>query len=122
MNKIVLVGRLIRDPELRVVEGTEKCFTKFIIAVERNFKTATGERQSDLIPVTMWGRKAEVACQYLHKGSTISLSGRLRTGSYEDSLGNKKYVAQVIAEDFRFVNNKRNETQKETINQDVIGE
>lgn len=120
MNKIVLLGKLIRDPELKVVEGTEKSFTRFIIAVERSFKTATGERQSDLIPVTIWGRKAEVACKYLKKGSLISLSGRLRTGSYEDQSGNKKYVAQVVAEDFRFVNNRRNEYSKATNNSEEV--
>ena len=64
MNKIVLLGKLIKDPELKIVEGTEKIFTKFIVAVERNFKTATGERKADLIPVTIWGKKAEAACKY----------------------------------------------------------
>ncbi|GIM28285.1 single-stranded DNA-binding protein [Clostridium polyendosporum] len=109
MNKIVLLGKLIKDPELRLVEGHEKVYTKFIIAVERNFKSSDGERKADLIPVTIWGRKAEVVCQYMKKGSIISLSGRLRTGSYEDKDGNKKYIAEVVAEDFRFVGNRRNE-------------
>ena len=120
MNKIILLGKLIKDPELKIVEGTEKSFTKFIIAVERGFKTATGERQSDLIPVTIWGRKAEVACKYLKKGSLISLSGRLRTGSYEDQLGNKRYLSQVVAEDFRFVNNRRVDYLKDPNNSESI--
>lgn len=107
MNKIVLLGKLIRDPELRSVEGSDKVFTKFIIAVDRNFKSQDGTRKSDLIPVTFWGRKAEVICQYMKRGSYISLSGRLRTGSYEDKDGNKKYIAEVIAEDFKFVGSKR---------------
>ena len=55
----------------------------------------------------MWGRKAEVICQYMKKGSYISLSGRLKTGSYEDKDGNKKYIAEVVAEDFKFVGNNR---------------
>lgn len=107
MNKIVLVGKLIKDPELKTIEDGEKVFTRFIVAVERNFKAADGTRKSDLIPVTMWGRKAEVICKYMKKGSYISLSGRLRTGSYEDKLGNKKYIAEVVAEDFKFVGNRR---------------
>lgn len=107
MNKIVLLGRLIKDPELRELENGDKSFTKFIIAVERNFKSADGTRKADLIPVTVWGKKAEVICKYMRKGSCISLSGRLRTGSYEDKEGNKKYIAEVIAEDFKFVGNRR---------------
>ena len=108
MNKIVLLGILIKDPELRYIEEGDKVLTKFIIAVERNFKSADGTRKSDLIPVTIWGKKAEVVCKYMKKGSYISLSGRLRTGSYEDKEGNKKYIAEVIAEDFKFVGNRKN--------------
>lgn len=107
MNKIVLLGKLIRDPELKTVENGEKVFVRFILAVDRNFKSADGTRKADLIPVTMWGRKAEVVCKYMTKGSCISLSGRLRTSSYEDRDGNKKYRAEVVAEDFKFVGNKR---------------
>lgn len=111
MNKIVLLGKLIRDPELRTLEEGNKVFTRFIIAVDRNFKSQDGTRKADLIPVTFWGRKAEVVCQYLKKGSYISLSGRLRTGSYEDKDGNKKYIAEVVAEDFKFVGNRRMERE-----------
>lgn len=107
MNKIVLLGKLIRDPELRTVDDGEKVLTKFIVAVERNFKSSDGTRKSDLIPVTIWGKKAEVVCKYMKKGSYISLSGRLRTGSYEDKDGTKKYIAEVIAEDFKFVGSRR---------------
>lgn len=107
MNKIVLLGKLIKDPELRTLEGSDKVFTRFIIAVDRNFKAQDGTRKADLIPVTVWGRKAEVVCQYMRKGSFISLSGRLRTGSYEDKDGNKKYIAEVVAEDFKFVGNRK---------------
>ncbi|MBE6047685.1 MAG: single-stranded DNA-binding protein [Clostridium sp.] len=107
MNKIILLGRLIIDPELRTTESGDKVFTKFIIAVDRNFKSADGTRKSDLIRVTVWGKKAEIVCKYLKKGDSISLSGRLRTGSYEDKLGEKKYFAEVIAEDFNFVNGRK---------------
>lgn len=118
MNKIVLLGKLIKDPELKIIENSDKAFTRFIIAVDRNFKAADGSRKSDLIPVTMWGRKAEVVCKYMTKGSYISLSGRLKTGSYEDKLGNKKYVAEVVAEDFKFVGNRKDFKE----DHEVIGE
>lgn len=118
MNKIVLLGKLIKDPELKRIDDGEKVFTRFIIAVDRSFKSADGTRKSDLIPVTMWGRKAEVICKYMTKGSYISLSGRLRTGSYEDREGNKKYIAEVVAEDFKFVGDRRHDRE----NQEVSGE
>lgn len=119
MNKIVLLGRLIRDPELRSLEDSNKVFTKFIIAVDRNFKSQDGTRKADLIPVTIWGRKAEVVCQYMRKGSFISLSGRLRTGSYEDKDGSKKYIAEVVAEDFKFVGNRRTERDESSYEEDL---
>lgn len=109
MNKIVLLGKLIKDPELRYLESSEKVNSKFIIAVERSFKSLDGTRKSDLIPITVWGKKAEVICKYLRKGDYISLSGRLRTGSYEDKDGNKKYIAEVSLEDFKFVGRRRSE-------------
>ena len=118
MNKIVLLGKLIRDPELKTIENGEKVFTRFIIAVDRNFKSAYGNRKADLIPVTIWWRKAEVVCKYMTKGSYISLSGRLKTGSYEDKQGNKKYIAEVVAEDFKFVGNRREVKE----NNEVSGE
>lgn len=108
MNKIVLLGRLIKDPELRYLEDSDKVNSKFIIAVERSFKSLDGTRKSDLIPITVWGKKAEVICKYLKKGDYISLSGRLRTGSYEDKEGNKKYIAEVSLEDFKFVGRRNN--------------
>lgn len=113
MNKIILLGKLIRDPELRTTESGEKVYTKFIVAVERNFKSADGTRKSDLIPVTVWGKKAEIICKYLRKGSLLTLSGRLRTGSYDDKEGNKKYIAEVVAEDFKFLGGNREFTNEE---------
>ena len=106
MNRIVLLGRIIKDPELKTIDNGDKVFTRFIVAVERNFKSADGTRKSDLIPVTIWGRKAEVICKYMTKGSLISLSGRLKTGGYEDKLRNKKYIAEVVADDFKFGGNR----------------
>ena len=107
MNKIVLLGRLVKDPELRTIESGDRVRTTFVIAVDRNFKSADGTRKADFIRVTVWGKKAEIICKYLKKCDSISLSGRLRTGSYEDELGNKRYIAEVIAQDFSFINSGR---------------
>ncbi|MGL5245921.1 MAG: single-stranded DNA-binding protein [Sarcina sp.] len=108
MNKIVLLGRLVKDPELRMVENSEKVYTKFTIAVSRNFKCANGERKSDFIPVIMWDKKAEIACKYLKKGDMISVSGRLITRNYEDKEGIRRYIIEVSVEDFRTVNFGKN--------------
>lgn len=113
MNKIILLGNLIKDPELKHNENGDKIYTRFVIAVQRNFRLPDGSREADFIQVVVWGKKAEVICKYLRKGSLITLSGRLRTGSYEDRDGNKKYIAEVIAEDFKFLNNKKRTEEDE---------
>jgi len=111
MNKIILLGRLVKDPELRHTDNGDKIYTKFTIAVQRNFRLPDGVREADFIPIIVWGKKAEVIVKYMKKGSLITLSGRLKTGSYEDKDGSKKYIAEVIAEDFKFIENNRTQTQ-----------
>jgi len=107
MNKIILLGRLTKDPDLRRVEAGDKVYTKIIIAVDRNYKSVDGEVKADFIPVILWEKKAEIVCKYLKKGNFISLSGRLKTGSYDDKDGNKKYIVEVVAEDFKFVGGRK---------------
>lgn len=110
MNKIVLLGNLVRDPELKKFdgEGSEKCCAKFTVAVGRLYKSADGTIKTDFIPVIIWGKRAEVIAKYMKKGDCISLSGSLRTRSYDDKDGNKKYIAEVIADEFKFVGGKKN--------------
>lgn len=108
MNKIVLLGRLVREPELRSVEGSEKVYTKFTIAVSRSFRSSNGERKADFIPVIMWDKKAQVACKYLKKGDMLSVSGRLITRNYEDKEGKRRYIIEVSVEDFRCISNSKN--------------
>lgn len=73
MNKIILMGRLVRDPELRHTENGDKLYTKFTIAVQRNFKLSDGSREADFIPVRVWGKKAEIVCKYVKKEGLNSL-------------------------------------------------
>jgi single-strand DNA-binding protein len=107
MNRIVLVGRLTKDPEVRVIEEKGKTVTRFTLAVDRGFKNSSGEREADFIPVVLWGRKAEVAGQYITKGSMVSICGRLQTKSYEDSEGKRKFVSEVVADEVRFVDTRK---------------
>ena len=101
MNKIILMGRLVKDPELKKVENSDKVYTKFTIAIRRDYKSLDGERKSDFIPLIMWEKKAELACQFLRKGDSITLSGRLITRNYEDTEGKRRYFIEVSVDEFR---------------------
>lgn len=101
MNKVMLVGRLARDPELRTT-GTGKSVCSFSVAVNRRFKQE-GQPTADFFTVTAWGRQAEIINQYLGKGRQIALSGRLQSRSYDAKDGSKRYVTEVVLEEFDFI-------------------
>jgi len=104
MNKITLVGRLVRDPELRTTNsGT--AYAKFTIAVDRRFKQE-GQPQADFIPVVAWGKQAEIINQYLVKGRQIAVSGRIQISSYDAKDGTKRYATDVVLEEFDFIGSK----------------
>jgi len=105
MNKVFLIGRLTRDPELATVSGgTEVC--KFAIAVDRQFKSASGERQTDFFNIVVW-RAAGVNChKFLKKGSQCAVFGRIENRSYEDKDGIKRYVSDIIADQVEFLSGK----------------
>lgn len=113
MNKIVLIGRFVRDPELKHIEETNRAYCKFTIAVQRNYKASNGDRECDFIPVIIFGRKAETICKYNKKGDSISISGRLEIKKIEDSEGNKKYLTDVIADDFNFISTSTKQSVNE---------
>ena len=107
MNNIVLIGRMVKDPELKHTKEQDKVYSKFIIAVDRNFKLADGTRECDFIPIVVWGKKAEVICKYMKKGDSISIIGRLRMDRYEDEDNNKKYITEVVADNFKFISTNK---------------
>ncbi|MGG7162868.1 single-stranded DNA-binding protein [Clostridium ihumii] len=111
MNRIVLVGRITKKPELKSLDGNTKVFTRIMLAVDRPYKTATGEKQVDFIPVILWGKKAEIVCEYLDKSSVVSVTGRLQTRVFENNEGQKKYISEVIADEFQFMNYKKPDTE-----------
>lgn len=105
LNNSCLVGRLTRDPELRYTgEGTP--VAQFTVAVNRNFKNADGEYDADFINCVLWRKPAEVLSQYAHKGSLISVSGRLQSRSFENKDGNRIYVTEVVCENFNLLESK----------------
>ncbi len=98
MNKVTLLGRLTRDPELRYTQSGVASLS-FTVAVNRNFKNANGEYDADFIPVVVWRGLAETLGKHLKKGSRVCVSGRIQTRSYDGNDGQKRYVTEVVADD-----------------------
>lgn len=107
MNKVLLVGRLVRDPELKHLESNGKNLCNFTIAVNRNYTNSKGEKEADFIPVVVWGKFAETVSIYMKKGSLISVAGRLQIRNYDGKDGNKKYVTEVVGEEILFLDSKK---------------
>ena len=101
MNKVVLIGRLTKDPELKFA-STGTAVTTFTVAVNRRFKRE-GQQDADFIPVVVWGKQAESTANYMSKGKLIGISGRIETRSYEAKDGTRRYVTEVIAEEVSFL-------------------
>jgi single-strand DNA-binding protein len=107
MNSIVLVGRLTRDPELRYVASGDPA-ANFALAVERAYRNADGEREVDFIDVVAWRKLAENVAKYTGKGHLVGVHGRLQIRSYETQDGQKRKVADVVADIVRFLGAPRN--------------
>ena len=106
LNTIVLIGRLTRDPELRYTpSGTAVC--SFSLAVDRPYTNQQGERETDFIDIVVWRREAETVSQHLSKGRMAAVQGRLQIRSYETQDGQKRKVAEVVAETVRFLDRPR---------------
>ena len=89
MNKVFLIGRLTRDPELRYT-GNNTAVASFALAVQRNFANQQGEREADFFNITVWRKQAENVKNYLTQGSQVAIEGRLQTRSYDDANGQKR--------------------------------
>ena len=102
LNRIVLIGRLTADPELRHTNSGTAVAT-FSLAVDRARPNQNGERETDFINIVVWQKQAETCAQYLHKGRLAAVDGRLQIRSYENREGQKVRVAEVVAESVRFL-------------------
>ena len=107
LNQIVLVGRLVRDPEIRVSEN-KKSYTNITLAVPRSYKTPKGEYETDFIDCRLWSMVAETATEYCKKGDLIGVKGRVESRVYEKD-GEKKYITEIIAERITFLSTKNAE-------------
>lgn len=105
MNKVFLIGRLTRDPELRYTSN-QVASTTFSIAVNRTYANQNGEREADFINIVVWRKQAETAKQYLTKGSQVAIDGRIQTRSYDAQDGTKRYVTEVVADNVQFLDTR----------------
>ena len=106
MNKVILMGRLTRDPEVRYGAGENStAVARYTIAVDRRFKR-DGEQSADFISCVTFGRNAEFAEKYLRQGTKIVLTGRIQTGSYTNRDGQKVYTTDIVVEEQEFAENK----------------
>lgn len=106
MNNVSLIGRLTADPELKHTQSGLS-FTRFMLAVDRQFVKQGEQRQADFISITAWRQTAEFICKYFGKGQRIALTGRIQTGSYTDQSGAKRYTFDVLAENVEFCESKK---------------
>ncbi|MCI1859579.1 MAG: single-stranded DNA-binding protein [Sporolactobacillus sp.] len=105
INRVVLVGRLTKSPELRYTPNGV-AVTSFTIAVDRPFTNQQGERQTDFIPIVVWRRQAENVANFLTKGSLAGVDGRIQTRNYENNEGRRVYVTEVVADSVQFLEPK----------------
>ena len=109
MNKVILMGRLNRDPDIRTTQPTyaqeQTCIARYSLAVNRRFNR-DGEQKADFISCVAFSRQAEFAEKYLHKGTKIVLAGRIQTGSYTNRDGQKVYTTDVVVEEQEFAESK----------------
>ena len=106
MNKVVLLGRLVRDPETRYTQGNNTAVCSFSLAVNRRFKQE-GQPDADFVNVVVWAKTAEFVSKYFAKGQQVAVIGRIQTRNYDDKEGKKVFVTEVVAEEVYFADSKK---------------
>ena len=105
MNKVILIGRITKDPEVKLTANQTQ-FVNFTIACDRRYKDQNGEKQADFINCVAWRQTAVFIGKYFHKGSKMALTGSIQTRNYEDQSGQKRFVTEVVVDDVEFVDSK----------------
>lgn len=117
MNKVILIGRLARDPEMRTtISGTN--VTRFTVAVTRTFQDQNGERGADFINCVAWRRQAENIAKYCTKGTQVAIEGRIQTGSYDAQDGSKRYTTDIICDNVTFLGSKNSDGASSSVGND----
>ena len=113
INRVVLIGRLTRDPELRRTAQGD-AVTSFTLAVNRSFTNADGQQQADFINCVVWRKQAENVERYCFKGSLVGVEGRLQSRTYENNQGQTVYVTEVVCSNVQFINTNNNQAPVNT--------
>ena len=116
MNKVILIGRLTKDVELRYTQTNNTAVASFSLAVNRKFVKPGEERQADFFNIIAWNKLAENISKYLFKGNQVAISGRLETRSWDDPNGQKHYLTEVIAEEIDFIGSKNKQNNEAILN------
>ncbi len=106
LNKIILIGRLVADPQLRYTQSGI-AVTNFTLAVNRSFVSQSGEREADFIDIVTWRKLAEICANHLNKGRLVAVDGRLQIRSYDDQNGIRRKAAEVVADQVQFLDRPR---------------
>ena len=107
MNKVILMGRLTRDPEIRYTTTNNTLVAIFSLAVNRRFARQGEERQADFINIVAWDKNGEFVSKYFKKGQQVGVIGRIQTRTWDDDQGTKHYVTEVVAEEAYFADSKK---------------
>lgn len=113
LNNVVIMGRLTRDPELRRTQGGI-AVTSFTMAVDRDFKSQSGEKETDFIDVVAWRNTGEFAAKYLAKGRMAAVEGRIQVRDWQDKDGNRRKAVEVVADNVYFADSKRDSKPQES--------
>ena len=119
MNKIILIGRLTKDVELRYTQVTNTAVASFTLAVDRKFTKSDNEKQTDFFNVIAWNKLAENISKYLSKGKQVAISGRLETRSWNDESGQKHNTIEIIAEEASFIDPKNKKNNEEILSSPI---
>ena len=121
MNKVILIGRLTKDPELKTTTSGIAT-TTFTLAVDRNFvNQQTGQREADFINCVVWRKQAENVSRYTTKGSQVAVEGRIQTRSYDAQDGTKRYVTEIVCDNVTFLGSKNSNNNNASFNNDFSG-
>ena len=115
LNNVVLIGRLVRDPDMRYTPNGV-AVTTFTLAADRPFTNSAGEREADFIPIVVWRQLAEACANHLRKGRLVAVQGRIQTRQYENNEGRKVNAVEVVADTVRFL--ERGEKSQQSGNRD----
>ncbi len=109
MNKVVLMGRLTKDPELRYTSGNNTAVCSFTLAVNKRFSKQGEEKQADFFNIVAWEKNAEFCGKWFEKGRQVSVIGRLQNRTWDDNEGKKHYITEIVAEECYFADSKKSE-------------